>query len=78
MNTLASTGLGITAPVVRQFQSFSVIFTLVKYSLLFQVFRTIGENGAADSMMSDAKFRKLTQTLVSGLSSKKVLREKQI
>lgn len=44
MNTLASTGLGITAPVVRQGQSFRVIFTLVKYFLLFQVFRTIGEN----------------------------------
>ncbi len=51
MNMLASTGLGITAPVVRQVQSFSVIFTLVKYSLLFQLFRTIRENGAGDSMM---------------------------
>lgn len=61
MNPLANTRLGITAPV----QSFSVIFTLVKYSLLFQVFRTIVENGHGESMMSDAKFRKLTQTLVS-------------
>lgn len=41
MNTLANT----------------VIFTLVKYSVLFQAFRTIGENGDGESMMSDAKFR---------------------
>lgn len=43
MNTLASTGLGITAPVVGLVLPFRVIFTLAKYSLLFQLFRTIGE-----------------------------------
>lgn len=59
MNTLANTGPGITAPVVSV-QSVSVIFTLVKYSLLFQLFRTIGKRGDGESMMSDAKFRKLT------------------
>ncbi len=57
MNTLANTGLGITALVVRQVQPFRVIFTLVKYSVLFQAFRTIGENRDGESMMSDAKFR---------------------
>lgn len=57
MNTPANTGLGITAPVVRQVQPFRVIFTPVKYSLLFQVFRTIGENEDGESMMSHAKFR---------------------
>lgn len=55
MNTIANTGLGITAPVVRPFK---VIFTPAKYSLLFQVFRAIGENGDGESMMSDAKFRR--------------------
>lgn len=62
----------ITAPVVRPFK---VIFTLAKYFLLFQVFRTIGENGDGESMMSDTKFRKLLR-LVPGLYSKNVFREK--
>lgn len=66
MNRLANTGLGITAPVVRQVQSSNVIFTLVKYSQLFKVFRTIGQNGDGESVMSDANFRKFTQTLVAG------------
>lgn len=66
MNTLANTGLGITTPVVRQVQSSYVIFTLVKYSQLFKVFRTIGQNGDGESTMSDTTFRKFTQTLVAG------------
>lgn len=59
MNPLANTGLGITAPLVGQVQSFfSLIFTLVKYSLLFQVFGTIGgKTERQESMMSAAKFR---------------------
>lgn len=76
MNPSANTRQGITAPVVTQVQSFSVIFTLVKYSLLFQVFKTIVENGHGASMMSDAKFRQLTQALVSGLWSKRMVRGK--
>jgi len=61
MNMLADAELGITSPVVGPFR---VIFTPVRNSLSYQVFRTIGQNRDGGSVMSDANIRRL-----AGLSS---------